>query len=148
MTHNSLWTDICTISPIKHISTVTHSVWNSNLKDMEKLKILKWKWIQIYTYKPAHRLQITTHKLTAAHSGLGAPQSAQKLLLGSTQIRSATSLLDRASPMALLMASTHCSFSCSDSAMKLRRETSARLNVNEDMKMLQPTAKQQKWESL
>lgn len=84
-------------------------------------------------YKPAHRLQTTTHKFMAAHSGLGAPQSAQRLLLGSAQIRSATSLFDKASPIASRMASTHCSRSCSDSAMKLRRETNTRPSVTADM---------------
>lgn len=92
-------------------------------------------------HKPAHRLQTTTHKLIAAHSGLEAMQSAQKLLLGSAQIRSATSLLDNASPIAFLMASTHWLFSCSDSATKLRRERSARSNVNEDMMVPQSTSK-------
>lgn len=65
-----------------------------------------------------------------AHSGLAAPQSAQKLLLGSTQIRSATSRFDKASPIALRMASTHCSRSCSVSAMKLWSEANTWHNIN------------------
>lgn len=93
------------------------------------------------THKPAHRLQTTTHKLMAAHSGLGVPQSAQILLLGSAQIRSATSLFDNASPMASRMASTHCSRSCSDSAMKLRRVANTQPSVDADMTVSITTAK-------
>ncbi len=104
----------------------------------------KYTKIQTPTHKPAHRLQITTHKLMAAHSGLGAPQSAQRLLLGSAQILSATSLFDKASPIASRMASTHCSRSCSDSAMKLRRETNTRPSVNADMMVSITTSKWQK----
>lgn len=95
--------------------------------------------IHPYPHKPAHRLQTTTHKLMAAHSGFGASQSAQRLLLGSSQIRSATSLFDRASPMASRMESTHCSRSCSDSAMKLRRDTNTRPSVSADMMVLMTT---------
>lgn len=64
-----------------------------------------------------------------AHSGFAVPQSAQKLLLGSAQICSATSQLDRASWTAFCMASTHCLHSCSDSAMKLRSKINT-LQVN------------------
>lgn len=85
---------------------------------------------QITTYhphEPAHWLQITTHRFMAAHSGFAVPQSAQKLLLGSAQICSATSQLDRASWTAFCMASTHCLHSCSDSAMKLQSKINALL---------------------
>lgn len=55
-----------------------------------------------------------------AQSGWGEPQSAQKRLGSSAQILSATSELESASATACRMASTHSSFSCSDSAEKLR----------------------------
>lgn len=54
-----------------------------------------------------------------AQSGWAAPQSAQNLLGAMAQMRSATSEVDRASAMAPCMASSHCSFSSSDSAEKL-----------------------------
>ena len=54
-----------------------------------------------------------------AQSGWTAPQSAQNLLGAMAQMRSATSEVDRASAMAPCMASSHCSFSSSDSAEKL-----------------------------
>ena len=54
-----------------------------------------------------------------AQSGWAAPQSAQNLLGATAQMRSATSKVDRASAMAPCMASSHCSFSSSDSAEKL-----------------------------
>ena len=82
-----------------------------------------------------------------AHSGLGAPQSAHKLLLGSAQIRSATSRFDKASPIALRIASTHCSRTCSDSAIKLRTETNARPSINADMLVSMSTIKWRKWET-
>lgn len=84
----------------------------------------------------------------AAHSGLRAPQSAQRLLLGSTQMRSATSRFDKASPIASRMASTHCSRSCSDSAIKLRMETNARPSVKADMTVSITATKWQIWDSL
>lgn len=57
-----------------------------------------------------------------AQSGWAAPQSAQNLLGATAQMRSATSEVDRASAMAPRMASSHCSFSSSDSAEKLRTQ--------------------------
>ena len=68
---------------------------------------------------PAQRLQMTTQRLMEAQSGWAAPQSAQNLLGAMAQMRSATSEVDRASAMAPCMASSHCSFSSSDSAEKL-----------------------------
>lgn len=83
-----------------------------------QLKLARYK----VTNKPAHWLQITTHKLMAAHSGFGKPQSAQKLLLGSAQICSATSQFDKATCIAFCIESIHCLHSCSDSVMKLQRK--------------------------
>lgn len=83
-----------------------------------QLKLARYK----LTNKPAHWLQITTHKLMAAHSGFGIPQSAQKLLLGSAQICSATSQFDKATCIAFCIESIHCLHSCSDSVMKLQRK--------------------------
>lgn len=70
-------------------------------------------------HTPAQRLQMTTQRLMEAQSGWAAPQSAQNLLGSTAQMRSATSEVDRASAMAPCMASSHCSFSSSDSAEKL-----------------------------
>lgn len=70
-------------------------------------------------HTPAQRLQMTTQRLMEAQSGWAAPQSAQNLLGATAQMRSATSEVDRASAMAPCMASSHCSFSISDSAKKL-----------------------------
>lgn len=72
-----------------------------------------WIWV------PAHLLQMTTQRLMEAQSGLGEPQSAQKRLDSTAQILSATSELESASVMDCCMASTHSSFSCSESAEKL-----------------------------
>lgn len=72
-----------------------------------------------HTHLPAQRLQMTTQRLMEAQSGWGAPQSAQNLLGAAAQMRSATSEVDRASAMAPCMASSHCSFSTSESAEKL-----------------------------
>lgn len=73
----------------------------------------------LHTYLPAQRLQMTTQRLMEAQSGWAAPQSAQNLLGAAAQMRSATSEVDRASAMAPCMASSHCSFSNSESAEKL-----------------------------
>lgn len=62
---------------------------------------------------------MTTQRLMEAQSGWAASQSAQNLLGATAQMRSATSEVDRASAMAPCMASSHCSFSSSDSAEKL-----------------------------
>lgn len=62
---------------------------------------------------------MTTQRLMEAQSGCAAPQSAQDLLGAAAQMRSATSEVDRASAMAPCMASSHCSFSGSESAEKL-----------------------------
>lgn len=70
-------------------------------------------------HTPAQRLQMTTQRLMEAQSGWGAPQSAQNLLGAAAQTRSATSEVDRASATAPCMASSHCSFSSSESAEKL-----------------------------
>lgn len=75
---------------------------------------------------PAHLLQMTTQRLMEAQSGLGEPQSAQKRLDSTTQILSATSELERASAMDCCMASTHSSFSWSESAEKLPAGTGMR----------------------
>lgn len=68
---------------------------------------------------PAHLLQMTMQRLMEAQSGWGEPQSAQKRLASSAQILSATSELERASAMECCMASTHSSFSWSESVEKL-----------------------------
>lgn len=73
----------------------------------------------LHTYQPAQRLQMTMQRLMEAQSGWAAPQSAQNLLGAAAQMRSATSEVDKASAMAPCMASSHCSFSSSDSAEKL-----------------------------
>lgn len=96
---------------------------NGSIEDMN-IQIENKTKLEADRNQPAHCLQITTQRLMAAQSGCGAPQSAQKLLLGSLQICSTTSLLDSASPMAFLMACTHCSLDCSDSAIKLWKQAS------------------------
>lgn len=73
----------------------------------------------LHTYLPAQRLQMTMQRLMEAQSGWAAPQSAQNLLGAAAQMRSATSEVDKASAMAPCMASSHCSFSNSESAEKL-----------------------------
>lgn len=78
---------------------------------------------------PAHLLQMTTQRLMDAQSGLGEPQSAQKRLDSTAQILSATSELERASAMDCCMASTHSSFSCSESAEKLPTGMAVRYTV-------------------
>lgn len=101
-------------SPASEMSHEGHILrWERSGSTQGSPSVPLWIWV------PAHLLQMTTQRLMEAQSGLGEPQSAQTRFDSTAQILSATSELESASVMDCCMASTHSSFSCSESAQKL-----------------------------